>query len=82
MKDPWILLQLIPEDSLEVKATRCIEFFQGDHPLVEHIAVLEFVACQAQEGRRFSDVWRRCLTTSEAIEINSVIAVLTRSRWD
>jgi hypothetical protein len=57
MLDPWILLKLNPEDSIEAKISYCIDFFESEHPLLEHIAVIDFVVCQMRESPNFKKLW-------------------------
>jgi hypothetical protein len=57
MLDPWILLKLNPEDSIEAKISYCIDFFESSHPLLEHIAVIDFVTCQTKESTGFKQTW-------------------------
>lgn len=78
--DPWMLLHLNPEDSVEFKVSCCIEFFEDRHSLMEHIAVLEFVACQAAESTKFKDAWRR-YSPIRRIDIYSAITGLIRVKW-
>lgn len=78
--DPWMLLNLQPEDPIVTKISFCIAFFETPHPLLEHIAVMDFVACQMGEDRKFEEVWKRysCISREDFCFVTRSIASIKR----
>jgi hypothetical protein len=50
-----VLLKLSPEDSIEAKISYCIDFFESEHTLSEHITVINFVILQSEEDPKFKE---------------------------